>query len=461
MKPGFRVKMLLRASIILTALFFQTRGWAQATPTHPITLRDAVQIALQHNLSLKAVQDSLTAADTKIPQAYSHYLPQLNFDETFTRGNNPVYVFGSLLTQHQFGIENFNIETLNQPGPLDNFQAQLSVQQVIYDAGKIRGFIGQAKLGKKVAEEDLRKSKQELISRVIRAYTQHLLARSGEQVASDAVKTAEAVKERADSMYQSGMIVESDKLAAQVFLARMQEMLLQAKNQVALSRANLNFEMGLPVDTPTEVSGELQEIRYETGTQNDLYQQALTQRPDYLQTLLMKDIAKKGVSIARSEFLPQVAFFGSWETDSQTFTARGGNNWIIGARLHLNLFRGRGDKAQLDEAKATLERSTAMNQYVATAVKLQLKQSTQDLDTSRQRIDVTKSAIEQAQETLRIVQNRYGAGLSTITDLLRAQTDLTQARTAYFQAIYDHRLAKAATELASGTLDQTSDVLSQ
>lgn len=455
--------------LVSVALMFLLSGPLRAeNQTAPVpqiagsfTLRQAVELAFQNNSSLKAASEGLAAAQTKVPQAVAHYLPTLNFDETFTRGNNPVYVFGSLLTQHQFGPQNFNINSLNRPNPLDNFQAQLSVQQVLYDAGKIRGYISQAKLGQKVAEQDLEKTRQELIFRVVKAYTMHLLARAGQQVAEDAVKTAEATRDRADSMSQAGMIVESDKLAAQVFLARMQEQLLQVKSQVALSKANLNFEMGLPIDTPIEIISELKEVRFESDSADLLFKQALQQRPDYLQTVLMKDIARKGIGIARAEFLPQVGFFSSWETDSQTFTQRGGNNWIVGARLHINLFRGRGDKAQLDEAKATLERSTAMNQFVSSAVRLQIKQASLEIETTRQRIEVTQSAIAQAKESLRIIQNRYAAGLTTITELLRAQTDLSQARTAYFQALYDHRIAKASADLAAGTLTDKSEVLDQ
>lgn len=427
----------------------------------PLTLRQAVEQALQNNSSLKAAHEGLAMAQQKVPQAVSHYLPEVNFDETFARGNNPVYVFGSLLNQRQFGPQNFAIPSLNKPLALDNFQAKLSIQQVLYDAGKIRGSVAQAKLGEKVAQQDVEKTRQELIFRVAKAYMMHLLARSGQQVAEDAVKTAKAAGARADSLYQSGMTVESDKLAAQVFLARMQEELLKAKNQVALSRANLNFEMGLPVDNPIEMASDLNEVRFDSEPQESLFKQALERRPDYLQTLLMKDIAEKGVGIARSEFLPQIGVYGSWEADSQTLADRGGNNWVVGARLHFNLFRGRNDKAQLEEAKANLERSMAMNNYVSAAVRLQVKQVALDLDNTRQRIDVTKSAIAQAEETLRIVQNRYGAGLTTVTELLRAQTDLTQARSAYFQALYDHRIAKANTELASGILTEQSQALNQ
>lgn len=466
---GQTVHSVLRSlfAVLILMLTAQTLSRGQtspspaASPSTPLTLQQAVTLALENNPSLKASRDGLTAAKTKVPQALSNYLPQVNFDETFTRGNNPVYVFGSLLMQRQFGPQNFSIGSLNKPDALDNFQAQLSVQQVVYDAGKIRGYVGQARLGEQVAEQDVEKTRQELILRVVKAYTMHLLARANQQVAEDAVKTAQAARARAESMFQSGMIVESDKLAAEVFLARMQEMLLQVNNQVALSRANLNFEMGFPIDQPFEIAEELKEVRFAPEAPDALFAQALQQRPDYLQTVLMKDIAKKSVGVARAEFLPQVGLFGTWEADSQTFANRGGNNWIIGARLHFNLFRGRGDQAKLAEAKANLERSNSMNTFVSSAVRLQVKQTSLDLDTTRQRIEVTHSAVAQAEESLRINQNRYGAGLTTITDLLRAQTDLTQARTAYLQAIFDHRIAKANLELASGTLNEKSEALTQ
>jgi outer membrane protein TolC len=466
-KRGHQIPVTL-AFTFLTLIFIHGRSsYAQAVPASssqpsaPFTLRQAVELALQNNPSLKAAHEGLAMAQQKVPQAVSRYLPEVNFDETFTRGNNPVYVFGSLLNQRQFGPQNFAISSLNKPDALDNFQAKLSVEQVLYDAGKIRGAISQAKLGEKVAQQDVEKTRQELIFRVVKAYTMHLLALSGEQVVEEAVKTAEASSVKAASMYQSGMIVESDRLAAQVFLARMQEELLKAKNEVALSKASLNFEMGVPVDNPIEIAAGLNEVRFDSESQESLFNQALERRPDYVQTVLLKNIAQKGVGIARAEFLPQIGVYGSWEADSQTFADRGGNNWIVGARLHFNLFRGRGDKAQLEEAKANLERSMALNNLVSAAVKLQVKQTVLDLDTTRQRIEVTKSAIGQAEETLRIVQNRYGAGLTTITELLRAQTDLTQTRTSYFQALYEHRIAKANAELASGILDVRSQVLNQ
>ena len=107
----------------------------------PLSLRDAVRVALSHNKSIEAAGAARQAAGARIQQAKSGWLPRLNYSESVTRGDNPVFVFGSLLTQHQFTERNFGIGALNRPHALNNFQSQLNLDQVIYDAGQARNDI--------------------------------------------------------------------------------------------------------------------------------------------------------------------------------------------------------------------------------------------------------------------------------------------------------------------------------
>ena len=105
---------------------------------NPLSLRDAVRLALREHPSVAATEANAKAAETKIKQMQSGYLPRLNYQESFTRGNNPVYVFGSLLTQRQFGVQNFAIDKLNKPDFLNNFQSQLVMDQMVFEAGTTR-----------------------------------------------------------------------------------------------------------------------------------------------------------------------------------------------------------------------------------------------------------------------------------------------------------------------------------
>ena len=108
--------------------------WAQ----EPLAVRDAVRLALKSNRAVMAASESAQAAQNRLDQARAGKLPKLNYSESFTRSDNPVFVFSSLLTQHQFGEPNFAIGPLNQPDALNNFQSQLVLDQTLYDAGETK-----------------------------------------------------------------------------------------------------------------------------------------------------------------------------------------------------------------------------------------------------------------------------------------------------------------------------------
>ena len=88
-----------------------------------------------------AVQASLSekqAAQARIEEAHSGFLPKLTYTEAYQRSNNPVFVFSSLLTQHQFTVQNFDLGPLNRPNALNNFQSLLSADQTVFDFGRTR-----------------------------------------------------------------------------------------------------------------------------------------------------------------------------------------------------------------------------------------------------------------------------------------------------------------------------------
>lgn len=194
-----------------------------AWPQTPLTLADAVRIALEKHPSIEASQARGAAAGTRIEQARGNYLPKVNYSESFARSNNPVFVFSSLLTQHQFTEQNFAIGPLNRPGFLNNFQSVVSVDQVVYDAGQIRHGVRSAELGRKLAAEDERLTRMGVIASVLRSYFGAALARESLAVANEAVKSAEADFQRAEAVRAAGMATDADVLSIRVHLSAMKE----------------------------------------------------------------------------------------------------------------------------------------------------------------------------------------------------------------------------------------------
>jgi len=178
----------------------------------------------------------------------------------------------------------------------------------------------------------------------------------------------------------------------------------------------------------------------------------LKSRPDLREADLGVERAANGQHMARAEFLPKLNAFSSWEEDNETFLTRGGNNWMAGVSLNINIFDGGSNRARLAAAHYRQSQAQAQAAQMAAAVKLQVREAYLNLSTAQQRVGVSRQAQSEAEESLRIVQNRYEAGLATITDLLQVETAHTNAQTSYLNALSDYRLSYAALELATGDL---------
>jgi outer membrane protein TolC len=154
-----------------------------------------------------------------------------------------------------------------------------------------------------------------------------------------------------------------------------------------------------------------------------------------------------------------VGLHAAIEQDRQQFAGRSGGNWLASVSLRWNLFNGFGDKARIDEAKHLLRRSQAEGDRAGSAIRLEVRRAWADLRAASQRIEVARAAVAEAQESLRITQNRYAAGLNNVTDLLRNETVMLEAKTRYLAAVNDQRVAAAMLEKAAGTLSSDSEVL--
>src|SRR5436853_7677178 len=135
-----------------------------------LTLRQAVNLALRSNPLVAAADAGEKEAEARLHQAHSGYLPQLQFSESLQRGNSPVFVFSSLLTQHKFSDANFAIGSLNRPDAMNNYQSQLTVEQVVFDRRQTSRSVEAARFTRQMAGEATRRNHSEITLNVLRAY---------------------------------------------------------------------------------------------------------------------------------------------------------------------------------------------------------------------------------------------------------------------------------------------------
>ena len=429
--------------------------WAQDT----LSLREAVRLALKENKAIAATDAGIRASGARVDEARAGWLPKLNYSESFARSDNPVFVFSSLLTQHQFGPENFNIGPLNRPDFLNNFQSLLTVDQVLYDAGQTRNAVKSADLSQQMTREEQRRTGMQVIAGVVSAYYGAVLASESLKTAEQALGSAEADLKRAESVRAAGMSTDVDVLSIRVHLAAVTEQRIQRAADLDVARSALNDALGLPLDTAHNLTTALSPLDLPDLELTSLEHDASATRPEARETHLAAGLAKTQADSARSSLLPQVTFRAAFEADRQRFIDRGGANWLASVGLHWNLFNGMADKARIQESSHWLTRAHADEQRMDSAVRLEVRRAWADLRAAQQRIEVAKAAVAEAEESLRITQNRYEAGMSNVTDLLRNETAVLESRTRYLGAVHDQRLAATMLELAAGRLSPDSEVL--
>ena len=444
------------------AIAWLTLGEASAQEAHSssLTLQQAVTIALEKNPLRKVAIADTKVASAGVRAARSFLMPHLSFSETATRGDDPVYVFGSKLRQRRFTQADFTLNRLNTPLPFGNFATRLGGTWNLFDSFATWHGINQAKQMNEAVGHQLDRTDQEIVFRVISSYYDVLLAAKELEVAEQSAKTSNSIMDRSQARFDSGLTVESDLLTAKVRMAARQQEVIRARNALEVARAQLNTAMGVPLDSLFETTEALAERTLPVPVLGEVEKHALANRPDLKRIASEEAAQRQSVSVAKSSFGPRVNAIAGWEMDNPTFVAGGGgNNWLGGIEVQFDIFQGGAKRAELSRQRALEEKVVAMKQSASDAVRLEVRRAYYETDANRQQIEVARAAIAQAQESLRINQDRYDSGLTTITDLLGAEDAARRSQTDYWEAVYHFQTSYANLELASGSLNPQSPVV--
>jgi len=249
-------------------------------------------------------------------------------------------------------------------------------------------------------------------------------------------------------------VVLSDALAARVRLARLREEAIAAANHVRLAQAAINEAMGLPLDRPHRIVGLLELPAPAHERLDGLAALALAHRPDYRQVELEVQRLEKEILRTKGALLPTMHIMGNYEINNNNFASNGQDSWSVGVVLNLNVFNGGADRARILEAQANHQRAVAQRERIANAIGLEVHDALLAHRTARERVAVAREAVGHAEESLRIVQDRYEAGLTTIVELLDSETSLTAARTNLTRTLYDATVTQARLDLGLGRLER-------
>ncbi len=416
----------------------------------PLTLRQAIQSALGKSPEAAIVRADNQEAKSAASMARTQLLPQLGFTEDISRGNDPVYAFGTRLRQRQFTQADFALNALNFPQPIGNSSTRFSGQWIAFDSFKTQKEIHRADLFKESASSSAKAVDQQIVYRVVGAYQQVLYAQREIDVAQHEQETAAALLSSVDDHVKAGLAVESDRMSAEVNVAARKEELIAVQGDLELAWASLREAMG----TPDLKATQLKPIEPHTFPQGVLDEEIATAqktRPDLAALGQAQSAQASALGAAKSDFGPRVSAYGNWEEDRTSFAGSGGNNWVAGVQISVDILPI-GKRAQLARETAAKQKIDAQVAAAQQHLRLEVSQAHIHRQTAELQLETARAAMDQSAESLRILKNRYGAGLATITDLLRAEDAQRQSQSNYWHAVYGNAMAYSELLYATGTL---------
>ena len=415
-----------------------------------LSLENAVEKALNNDPRTRLAESRIKIAELKIKEANSGKQPFVQVTQSVTRSNNPVFVFGSLLEQGRFTASRFELHSLNDPKGLFNFRSSVGAQMPLFDQRQTRARVDQADIGRRQAELQAEGVRQQLRFDVIRTYYGAILDKEMLKVSQEAVRSAEANKRKTKDMADVGMTTDADFLAAEVERANVGQEKLESESELTTTIAALNLLLGEKPDLEHEIVGDLQERYFPLDDQNELIRTAFQNRPDYLAAELAIQNSQRQTRAISDLRLPRVDAFGNVGYSSP-YIANGSSDYTVGVSLTYTLFDP-GRKARIAEAAEAETSADAEKQVLGRQITLGVIRAFQNYKTARAKIEVSIKSIAQADEALKIVQDRYKSGLTTFNEVIRSEAALVRAKHNLLTARYDYYVSYASVLLATGRL---------
>ncbi|MGB5258060.1 MAG: TolC family protein [Woeseiaceae bacterium] len=403
-------------------------------------LEAAWRQALGNDALVQASRSQVAAAESELSAARASRLPSVVASAGITRFDEaPAFDFNAAGVPAILPL--FGGETMEM--------ADARVTLPLYTGGQLSNGISAAASYLDARESQSAATVQATKLSVATHYIDVLRAESALKVADDNVVSLTAHVRDVDDMFRSGSIARNDYLAAAVSLADAQQRRLQAANKLDLARAAYNRALGRPLDAPVKLDSDLPGIDPELDltSLSSLTDIALQKRDELAGLDAAADAYRYQSKSAQAATRPQLGLTGGYMALQNDFLNRD-EFWMVGVAVRWNLFDGGQARKK---ASALSFRAQALQQERAnlrSMVELQVRQAWLQLNETVERKRLTERAVEQAEENLRVVRDRYRNGEGTNTEVLDAEGLRSQSRSNFDNADFDAKLA--LYELARG-----------
>lgn len=389
--------------------------------TIPIQLEEALSLAQKVNHQIKIAQIDQQIANANVKQTEAIWLPQLNLSYTAMNTNNPLNAFGFKLQQANVTAADFNPALLNNPGATPNYLTQLSLQQPIINLDMLQM--------RKVAEQQVqisslqtKRTEEAVKMQVTQLFLQLDFFYQVIDVVKNALTTTTSIYQFTKNRFDQGLMQKSDLLNVEVQVKNTETRLNEIQSAIAQTSDQLSLMMNKP-----------QGVIYKTipASLNNVSEQVQlipTERADLKAMQAGLNIYDMAIKGSKMSWLPRLNAFANYQLNDRKALGFTAGSYFAGVQLSWDIMKGNQTKNKI--ATQTIEKAKLQEQYSAriNQEQTELQNTIRKIKDARYKFKQLESSIAQADESLRILQNRYQQGLVSTNDILLAQTQLSQQK---------------------------------
>ncbi len=447
--------------IILHPLIVNAKEEMRINPITSLTEQQAVRFAIEYNPELQSARLEAKKAHSRVLEAWSYTMPSIDASGQYTKAiKKPVFFLpGMFLGQPQRDVIAVEV------GSTHSLSMGLTAKQLLFNGTVFIG-VGASHIYAKAADEMYYGKKLEIIAKVRKAYYGVLLAKEALLMMQSNLKNAEENLKNVQLLRAQGVLSEYEELRAQVGVENIRPLVIQAETNYELALSSLSNLIGIPLSETTEITGTLEFVPYNEQILLSNPEEILLKANSNLHALrYQKEVNEAFVAAERSNYLPTIAAFGTYQYQSQKNKFLFSTNDLIassqvGLQVSLNLFQGFQTYAKVQQAQIEVQKSEAQLVSVENSLRTALRAAIGTLQQAKKRIEAQTRTVETAERGYAIVSARFMSNASTQLEVNDAQLALTQAKVNRMQAIYDYLTAAADIDHLLGRLpEQLKDVL--
>jgi len=411
-----------------------------------IGIEESISEALANSPSIKIKREAMEEASNARKKARAGFLPELSTSYGYTRFSEPQRIKNLSLLGQTIPKFEFNTE--------DNYQWKISAKQPLFTGFAIIGSYELAKLGIDLSKLEFEKEKLDLVLMVNDVYFNILRADKTLDVAERAVDQLKSHVNEAKDIFEAGIIPINDLLKSEVELANVQHSLTKARNATKLARSAFNTVLSRPINDPVEVK----DILFHEPTLPDIdecLEKACRERPEVKILDINIRQTDQQIRLTRSKYYPEIGLSVDYinagdDPDVSGSDYHVSSYWQTMAGVSWSFWQWGKTHYSTGEVKSRRKQLVHVRSGITDKIRLEVKEAVLDLDAAAKNIPTTEKSVRQAEENMRVSKERYRNQLTTTTEVLDAQTLLTQARLNYYNSLYDYSLAKARLKHAIG-----------